>query len=530
MSTAMPTQTADATEVRTLRNYVGGQFVEAETSEHLDVTEPATGALLARVPLSSTADLDAAVRAAQEAFPEWRRTPTIERARRMFTLRQALVENQEQIARLITQDMGKTLPDAFAEVGRAIEMVECASAVPTTMQGRNLENVATNVDCETYRQPIGVFGAICPFNFPAMVPMWFLPFAVACGNTFVLKPSEQVPLAQEAIFKLIHELELLPPGVINLVNGGREVVEGICDHPGIAGVSFVGSATVAKLVYERSARAGKRVQALGGAKNHMVVMPDAVDRQDGREHHRLLLRRRRPALHGRLRAGDGRQRARARRAGADRGGREAARGQRSREGRRRRPARLERAPGHRALVDRQGRGGGRERRARRPRESGDNAAGAFVGPTILDDVTAEMEVAREEIFGPVLSVVKVETLDEAIELVNGSRYGNGSSIFTESGPSARRYRHDCDAGHDRRQHRRRRTGRVLPVLRLEDSFLGDLHAHGGDAIDFYTRKTTVTSRWYSDGETGKFFRRVIIAARFGRMILAPGTCRVRLGA
>ena len=294
-------------------------------------------------------------------------TPTIERARRMFTLRQALVENQERIARLITQDMGKTLPDAFAEVGRAIEMVECASAVPTTMQGRNLENVATNVDCETYRQPIGVFGAICPFNFPAMVPMWFLPFAVACGNTFVLKPSEQVPLAQEAIFKLIHDLELLPPGVINLVNGGREVVEGICDHPGIAGVSFVGSATVAKLVYERSARAGKRVQALGGAKNHMVVMPDAVVDKTVENIIGSVLRRGRPALHGGLRARHGRQRARARRAGADRGGREAARRQRPREGRRRRPARLERAPRHRALVDRQGRGRGRERRARRSR-------------------------------------------------------------------------------------------------------------------------------------------------------------------
>jgi malonate-semialdehyde dehydrogenase (acetylating) / methylmalonate-semialdehyde dehydrogenase len=505
MSTAMPTQTADATEVRTLRNYVGGQFVEAETSEHLDVTEPATGALLARVPLSSTADLDAAVRAAQEAFPAWRRTPTIERARRLFTLRQALVENQEQIARLITQDMGKTLPDAFAEVGRAIEMVECASAVPTTMQGRNLENVATNVDCETYRQPIGVFGAICPFNFPAMVPMWFLPFAVGCGNTFVLKPSEQVPLAQEAIFKLIHELELLPPGVINLVHGGREVVEGICDHPGIAGVSFVGSATVAKLVYERSARAGKRVQALGGAKNHMVVMPDAVIDKTveniigssfgaagqrcmagsvlvtvGSAHERVV-----PALIAaaeKLRVGNGlekgvgvgplvsSERRDIVRSWIDKGA----------------------AEGASVVLD------GRE-------ENGDNAAGAFVGPTIMDDVTPDMDVAREEIFGPVLSVVKVDTLEEAIAVVNGSRYGNGSSIFTESGAVARRYRHDCDAGMIGVNIGFAAPVAFFPFSGWKDSFLGDLHAHGGDAIDFYTRKTTVTSRWYSDGETGKFF-------------------------
>jgi malonate-semialdehyde dehydrogenase (acetylating)/methylmalonate-semialdehyde dehydrogenase len=505
MSTAMPTQTADATDVRTLRNYVGGRFVDAATDEHLDVTEPATGALLARVPLSSAADLDAAVRAAQEAFPLWRRTPTIERARRMFTLRQALLENQDHIARLVTQDMGKTLPDAFAEVGRAIEMVECASAVPTTMQGRNLENVATNVDCETYRQPIGVFGAICPFNFPAMVPMWFLPFAVACGNTFVLKPSEQVPLAQEAIFTLIHELDLLPPGVINLVNGGREVVEGICDHPGIAGVSFVGSAAVAKLVYERSARAGKRVQALGGAKNHMVVMPDAVIDKTveniigssfgaagqrcmagsvlvtvGSAHDRIV-----PALieaAEKLRVGNGlekgvgvgplvsSERRDIVRSWIDKGA----------------------AEGASVVLD------GRE-------QNGDNPSGAFVGPTILDDVTRDMEVAREEIFGPVLSVVKVDTLDEAIALVNSSRYGNGSSIFTESGAVARRYRHDCDAGMIGVNIGVAAPVAFFPFSGWKDSFLGDLHAHGGDAIDFYTRKTTVTSRWYSDGETGKFF-------------------------
>ena len=506
MSTAMPTQTADATEVRTLRNYVGGRFVEAATNEHLDVTEPATGALLARVPMSSAADLDDAVRAAQEAFPQWRRTPTIERARRMFTLRQALIENQERIAALITRDMGKTLPDAFAEVGRAIEMVECASAVPTTMQGRNLENVATNVDCETYRQPIGVFGAICPFNFPAMVPMWFLPFAVACGNTFVLKPSEQVPLAQEAIFQLIHDLELLPPGVINLVNGGREVVEGICDHPGIAGVSFVGSATVAKLVYERSARAGKRVQALGGAKNHMVVMPDAVIDKTveniigssfgaagqrcmagsvlvtvGSAHERVV-----PALIAaaeKLRVGNGlekgvgvgplvsSERRDIVRSWIDKGA----------------------AEGASVVLD------GRE-------ENGDNAAGAFVGPTILDDVTRRHGGrARGDLRPRALRREGRARWTRRSTVVNSSRYGNGSSIFTESGAVARRYRHDCDAGMIGVNIGVAAPVAFFPFSGWKDSFLGDLHAHGGDAIDFYTRKTTVTSRWYSDGETGKFF-------------------------
>ena len=205
--------------------------------------------------------------------------------------------------------MGKTLPDARAEVARMIEMVEAACAIPTTMQGRVLEDVARNVDAETIRQPVGVCAAIVPFNFPAMVPFWFLPFAIACGNTFVLKPSEQVPLTQQIAFEVLDGLGL-PPGVVNLVNGGREVVEGILDHPGIDAVSFVGSAPVARLVYERAAATGKRVQALGGAKNHMVVMPDAVIEQDRRRHHRLGVRRRRPALHGRLGRRDRRRGAR----------------------------------------------------------------------------------------------------------------------------------------------------------------------------------------------------------------------------
>ena len=275
MSTTMrdPAELANAT--RLIRNYIGGSFVEANPVGTLDVTDPATGATLAQVPLSSKADVDAAVQAAREAFPGWRRTPTIERARRLFALREALLANKDRLAELVTMDMGKTLPDATAEVLRAVEMVECACAIPTTMQGRNLENVATNVDCETYRQPIGVFAAICPFNFPMMVPFWFIPFALATGNTLIVKPSEQVPLTQEAVFQLIDELGIFPAGALNMVNGGREVVEALLDHPGIDGMSFVGSAPIAKLVYERSAKAGKRVQALGGAKNHMVVMPDA---------------------------------------------------------------------------------------------------------------------------------------------------------------------------------------------------------------------------------------------------------------
>jgi malonate-semialdehyde dehydrogenase (acetylating)/methylmalonate-semialdehyde dehydrogenase len=261
--------------VRLLDNYIAGRWTPSSSAETLPVINPATGEALARVPLSAAADLDAAVSAARAALPEWRAVSVIERGRRLFALRHALDARREDLARSVTTETGKTLVDARAEVARMIEMVEAACAVPTTMQGRILEDVSRGIDAETVRQPVGVCAAIVPFNFPAMVPFWFLPFAIACGNTFVLKLSEQVPLTQQLAFEIIDSLEL-PAGVVNLVNGGREVVEGILEHPGIDAVSFVGSAPVARLVYERAAKAGKRVQALGGAKNHMVVMPDAV--------------------------------------------------------------------------------------------------------------------------------------------------------------------------------------------------------------------------------------------------------------
>src|ERR671914_2156311 len=258
------------TTTRLLDNYIAGTWTPAsDSTDSLDVTNPASGEVLARVPLSSAADLDAAVRAAREALPAWRAVSVIERGRRLFALRERLDVRREELARSVTTEMGKTIADARAEVARMIEMVEAACAIPTTMQGRILEDVSRNVDAETVRQPVGVCAAIVPFNFPAMVPFWFLPFAIGCGNAFVLKPSEQVPLTQQIAFEVLDSIGL-PDGVVNLVNGGREVVAGI------DAVSFVGSAPVAKIVYERSAKAGKRVQALGGAKNHMVVMPDAV--------------------------------------------------------------------------------------------------------------------------------------------------------------------------------------------------------------------------------------------------------------
>jgi len=480
---------------------VGGRWSPATSEERLDVTNPATGETLAQVPLSGAADLDAAVAAAREALPAWRKVNVIERGRRLFALRERLDARREELAVSVTTEMGKTIGDARAEVARMIEMVEAACAIPTTMQGRILEDVATGVDAETVRQPVGVCAAIVPFNFPAMVPFWFLPFAIACGNTFVLKPSEQVPLTQQIAFEVLDSLDL-PAGVVNLVNGGRDLVEGILEHPGIDAVSFVGSAPVARIVYERAAATGKRVQALGGAKNHMVVMPDAViDRTVpgiigsafgaagqrcmagsvvvtvGEAQERLLdpLREATEAL----RVGDGAEDA------TDVGPVVSATARDLIVGA------IDRAleDGASALVD------GRPQ----ARASG---GGAFVGPTILTGVRPEMEAAREEIFGPVLSIVHVASLDEAIAVVNGSRFGNGTSIFTESGASVRRYRHEVEAGMVGVNIGVAAPVAFFPFSGWKDSFLGDLHAHGPDAVEFFTRKKTVTSRWFSDGQGG----------------------------
>ncbi|MBV9818473.1 MAG: CoA-acylating methylmalonate-semialdehyde dehydrogenase [Solirubrobacterales bacterium] len=495
------------TSVRLLHNYVAGRWVPAAAATgELDVTNPGTGEVLARVPLSGRADLDAAVQAARGALAEWRAVSVIARARLLFDLRARLVARSEDLARSVAVEMGKTIGDARAEVARMIELVEAACAVPTTMQGRILEDVSRGIDAETVRQPVGVCAAIVPFNFPAMVPFWFLPFAIACGNTFVLKPSEQVPLTQQIALEEIDALEL-PAGVVNLVNGGREIVSGILEHPDIDAVSFVGSAPVAKIVYEGAAKAGKRVQALGGAKNHMVVMPDAVVEPTvegiigsafgaagqrcmagsvvvtvGDAHQQLLdplvAATRELTVGGALlestdvgpviscaardRVADWIQR------GVD--------------------------GGATAVLDGRGAGEGLE------------PGGAYLGPTILDGVDPEMEIAQEEVFGPVLCVIHAATLDEAIEIVNASRFGNGASIFTESASAVRRYRHQVQAGMVGVNIGVAAPVAFFPFSGWKDSFLGDLHAHGPDAVEFYTRKKTVTSRYFSSGQgSGSYF-------------------------
>jgi malonate-semialdehyde dehydrogenase (acetylating) / methylmalonate-semialdehyde dehydrogenase len=485
-------------QVRTLANYVGGDWVAADAAEALDVLNPATGEVLARVPLSSATDLDAAVAAARTALPRWRAVSVTERARKLFALRAGLDARREELARSVTTEMGKTLPDARAEVARMIEMVECACAVPTTMQGRVLEDVATGVDAETIRQPVGVCAAIVPFNFPAMVPFWFLPFAIACGNAFVLKPSEQVPLTQQIAFEVIDSLDL-PPGVVNLVNGGREIVEGMLDHPGIDAISFVGSAPVARLVYERAAKAGKRVQALGGAKNHMVVLPDAVvDKTVSAVIGSAFGAAGQRCMAGSVLVTVGEARERILGPLAD-----ATRQLRTGDG-------LEEGVDVGPVISDQARDRIATAIARAVGEGAELLAGgevrdAYVEPAILAGVAPDSEAAREEIFGPVLSEVHVETLDEAIALVNESRFGNGVSIFTENGAAVRRFRHDVEVGMVGVHIGVAAPVAFFPFSGWKDSFLGDLHAHGPDAVEFYTRKKTVTSRWFAEQGSGRYF-------------------------
>jgi malonate-semialdehyde dehydrogenase (acetylating) / methylmalonate-semialdehyde dehydrogenase len=412
-----------------------------------------------------------------------------------MALRAALWERQEDIAALVTADMGKAINDARGEVLRGIESTEAATGIPHLLKGENLEGVARGVDVELVRQPVGVVAAITPFNFPAMIPLWFLPYAIACGNTFILKPSERDPRPSELIFELIDELDEIPAGVCNLVHGGRDAVNGILDHRGIDAISFVGQASTARYVAERSAQTGKRCQALGGAKNSLVVMDDAdldltvpaiMSSAFGAAGQRCL------AGSVAVVVGDRRRQDQVRDALADAA------------------SKLRVGPGADPDTDvcplvapeaRERVAGAIERAA----AAGDEVvldgrtdagpAGTLMGPTIVETADRESEVAREELFGPLLTIIRAGDLDDALEFVNGSNLGNAGSIFTTSGGAARQYRYDVEAGMLGVN-----VGVAAPVAWFpfsgwKDSIDGDLHANGSDAVDFYTRKKVVTSRW-----------------------------------
>ncbi len=476
-----------------LPNYIGGQWVPSRATTHVDVHNPARGTVIARTPLSTTADVDAAVTAARAALPEWSGTPPVVRARVMFRFRQALEDHLEELARQVTTEHGKTLDESRGSVRRGIECVEVACGAPSMLMGYGLENVASGIDCQVMRQPVGVCGVIAPFNFPAMVPLWFLPFAVACGNTCVLKPSEQVPLSLQRIVQLLSECGL-PPGVVNLVHGGRDVAEAMCDHPGIQAISFVGSTPAARAVYQRGTAAGKRVQALGGAKNFIVVMPDAdMDRAIpsiaesfyGCAGERCLAgsvllpvgvahaaaRERLIEAARALRVGDGLEQ------GTDMGPVISA----AHKARVLEYVNLGVAEGASLALD------GRAREV--PGE------GFFVAPTVFDGVSPSMRIGREEIFGPVASIAPVRDLDEAFRIMGAHPNANATSIFTQSGQAAREFAHRATASMVGVNIGVAAPMAYFPFGGARDSFFGDLKVHGRDAFAFFTDQKVTMTRW-----------------------------------
>jgi len=476
-------------------NYSTGQWVESQSSEFVDVIIPATGELLTRTPLSSAVEVDQAARAASAALPGWRRTPAQDRIQYLFKLKFLLEDHLDEIARTITAECGKTLDEARGEMRRAIENVEVACGIPMLSKGEIAEDIAPGVDEIMLRQPVGVCATIAPFNFPGMIPFWYLPYALACGNTYIMKPSEKVPLTMQLIFELIDRLGL-PAGVINMINGGKEAVDALLDHPAVRAITFVGSSATARYIYQRAAGAGKRVQAQGGAKNPVIILQDAdmgmavritADSAFGCAGQRCL------ATSLAVTVGEARasfvegicDAAASRRVGSGLD-----------EGVQMGPVinaasktRIEELIGQGAAQ-----GAGIAVDGRGARISG-YEAGHFVRPTILLDVPQGSSIAGTEIFGPVLGVMHVPSLDEAIALVNSGSYGNQASLFTSSGAAARRFRYEAEAGNIGINIGVAAPMAFFPFSGWKDSFFGDLHGQGTDAVDFFTQKKVVVERW-----------------------------------
>jgi malonate-semialdehyde dehydrogenase (acetylating) / methylmalonate-semialdehyde dehydrogenase len=479
----------------TLLNYVGGEWTRPAATNIVPVRNPATNDVISEAPMSTGSDVGQAVEAAVRAWSSWRRTPPGDRIQPLFRLKTLLDAHAKELARTITDECGKTLVEAEAEVKRAVENVEVASGIPSLMMGSNLEDIASGIDEMMIRQPIGVVGVITPFNFPGMVPMWFLPYAIACGNTVVVKPSEKTPITMARIAELFQQAGL-PPGVLNIVHGGKDAVDAILDHPDVRAISFVGSTPVARYIYERAAKNGKRAQAQGGAKNPVVVLPDAdmdmttrivADSAFGCAGQRCL------ASSVVITVGEAQRTftpqisdaAASRKVGygADPGiemGPVI-----SAESRTRIEGLIAKgvAAGAKPVVD-----------GRNQPVSGFER-GNFIRPTILDGVDPSSELAQTEIFGPVLSVMHAATIDAAIDIVNRSAYGNMACLFTSSGAAARQFRYEARAGNIGINVGVAAPMAYFPFSGWKESFFGDLHAQGRDAIDFYTEKKIVVERW-----------------------------------
>jgi malonate-semialdehyde dehydrogenase (acetylating)/methylmalonate-semialdehyde dehydrogenase len=472
-------------------NYIAGAWLQAPAGDITAVINPATGDTIAQTPMGGAAEVNAAVEAAAAAYPEWRRTPPQDRIQYLFKLKRLLEEHYDDIARCISTENGKTFAEARAEVQRSVENVEVACGIPMLMQGYNLEDVARGIDEMMIRQPLGVVAAITPFNFPAMVPMWFLPYAIACGNTFILKPSERVPLSMQMIYELIEKTGL-PKGVVGMVHGGKPAVDALLDNPDVRAISFVGSTPVARYIYARGSQNGKRVQCQGGAKNHAVIMPDAdletatrivADSAFGCAGQRCL------AISVAVTVGEARKEFRDALAGAASAikvGRGLDEGVQmgpviSKQSQQRIEGLIAKgaADGAKVLVD------GR----------GNNGGGYFVKPTVLDGVDPNSALSSTEIFGPVLSLVHAETADEAIDILGRSPYGNAASIFTSSGATARKFRYEVQAGNIGINIGIAAPMAYFPFSGWKDSFMGVLHGQGKDGVEFYTDKKVVVERW-----------------------------------
>lgn len=476
-------------------NYIDGEWRESSAADWFDVINPATLELLGKTPLCPAGEVDQAVQAAYRALPAWRRTPPGDRIQPLFRLKTLLEQHIDEITCIITMECGKTLDEARGEIKRAVENLEVACGIPLMMQGAISEDIAPGIDEIMLRQPVGVSAAICPFNFPGMIAFWYMPYALACGNTYLIKPSEKVPLTMQKLFELIEQCGF-PKGVINMVHGAKEAVDAILDHPLVKAVSFVGSTSTARYIYRRSAETGKRVQAQGGAKNPVVIMPDAdmdsavkiiADSGYGCAGQRCLATSliftvgaaKETFVNTLVEAASSRVTGYGLEPGVQMG---PVINQASKE---RIESLIQKGidEGARALVD--GRGAVIPKYER----------GFFVRPTVLDGLPLEGDIARTEIFGPVLGTIHFETLDDAVAAINSGKYGNQSSIFTASGSSARKFRYEAEVGNVGINIGIAAPMAYFPFSGWKESFFGDLHGQGMDAVEFFTQKKVVVERW-----------------------------------
>lgn len=480
-------------ETAVLKNYINGEWVDAKGTDTMDVPNPATGETIVKVPISSIEDVNLAVKAANEAFKTWKKTPVPKRARILYKYHYLLTENHEKLAKLIVEENGKAYKEAYGEVQRGIECVEFAAGAPTLMMGETLSNIAEDIDSQMFRYPHGVVAGITPFNFPMMVPLWMFPLAIACGNTFVLKPSERTPILSNELVKLFTEAGA-PKGVLNVVHGAHDVVNGLLDHEDVKAISFVGSQPVAKYVYERAAGKGKRVQALSGAKNHHIVMPDAdldkaianiISSTFGSAGQRCM------ACSAVVVVGDGKAFVSKLKEKAD----ELIIGSGMNEEvlltpvirdshRQKVLSYIDAGIEEGATLLRDGR-----------KEMDEIEKGTFLGPTIFDHVKPDMTIAKDEIFAPVLSLLRAQDLDEGLDYIRKSRYGNGATIYTKDARAVRQFREEADAGMLGINIGVPATMAFFPFSGWKDSFYGDLHVNGKDGVNFYTRKKMITSRF-----------------------------------